>query len=140
MSATDRAATTVAELDAEDHPDLPKADHLPDFTSEEELRAFWDSHDVSAVWDLMEDVTHNPPPGLRMRPEGEPSRARKRPPEGRMDLVSIRLPAEMIDGVKAIAARRHLPYQTLMRSWIGERLAQEQASLAAEQDGIAPGT
>ena len=140
MSAIDRATTILADLDAGDHPDLPKADHIPDFTSEEELRAFWDTHDVSAIWDQMEDVTHNPPPELRMRPEGEPSRARKRPPEGRMDLVSVRLPAEMIDGVKAIAARRHLPYQTLMRSWIGERLAQEQASLPPDPDGPAPGT
>ena len=45
-----------------------------------------------------------------------------------MDLVSLRFPAEMIEAVKEIAAQRHLPYQTLMRSWIGERLEQEQDS------------
>ena len=57
-----------------------------------------------------------------------------------MDLVSLRLPAEMIDGIKAIAARRHLPYQTLIRSWIGERLEQERASLLKEQDAPNPTT
>ena len=106
-------------------PNLPIADHIPDFASDEEAAEFWDTHDSSGVWDQMEDVTDNPPPGLRQRPPGASSTARKRPPEGRMDLVSIRLPTEMIDGVKAVAARRHLPYQTLMRSWIAERLDQE---------------
>jgi len=28
-----------------------------------------------------------------------------------------------------------LPYQTLMRSWVAERLEQEQRALAAEPDG-----
>jgi len=35
-----------------------------------------------------------------------------------MDLVSLRLPADLSDDVKAVAARRHLPYQTLIRSRI----------------------
>lgn len=107
--------------------DLPPATEFPTFASEAEEAEFWSTHSTHLLWDQMEDATHNPPPGLRQRPPGAPSTARKRPPDGRMDLVSIRLPAEMIDGVKAIAARRHLPYQTLMRSWIGERLEQERA-------------
>ena len=108
--------------------DLPSATEVPIFSSEAEEADFWATHDTSLLWDQGVDVTNNPPPDLRRRPPGVASTARKRPPEGRMDLVSIRLPAEMIDGVKAIAARRHLPYQTLMRSWIGERLEQERAS------------
>ncbi len=74
----------------------------------------------------MEDVTTAPPVDLRPGPGRAGSRARKRPPEGRMDLVSLRLPVEMVEAVKEVARRRHLPYQTLMRSWIGERLAEEQ--------------
>jgi hypothetical protein len=121
-------------------PDLPIADRIPDFASDEEAAEFFDTHDISGVWDQLEDVTNNPPPELRPGPGRAGSRARKRPPEGRMDLVSLRLPAEMIDGVKAVAARRHLPYQALMRSWIGERLEQERASLRPEQDGTSSGT
>jgi hypothetical protein len=122
---TDTRNREPAVLDAE-VAELPPAPFLPEFTTEEELRDFWDTHSSASVWNQMEDVTDNPPPGLRQRPPGVPSTARKRPPEGRMDLVSIRLPAELIDGVKAVAARRHLPYQTLMRSWIAERLEIEQ--------------
>ena len=57
-----------------------------------------------------------------------------------MDLVSLRFPAEMIEAVKAIAVQRHLPYQTLMRSRIGEWLAQEQQASERQPDtGLAGG-
>lgn len=99
---------------------------FPTFTTEEEAREFWATHDSTDYWDQTEDVTATPPAQLRTGPGPEGSRARKRPPEGRMDLVSLRFPAEMIEAVKEIAEQRHLPYQTLMRAWIGERLAEEQ--------------
>jgi CopG antitoxin of type II toxin-antitoxin system len=110
--------------------DLPLAESIPDFASEEEEREFWSTHDTSLIFEQGEEVSAGPPPDVRLRSPGEPSRARKRPPAGRTDLVSLRLPAEMIDAVKAIAAERHLPYQTLMRSWIGERIDQECRSRA----------
>jgi len=100
---------------------------LPQFDTEEEARDFWERHDSAPYWDQMEDVTNSPPADMAVGPGRAGSRARKRPPPGQMDLISLRLPAEMIDAVKAIAVVRHIPYQTLMRSWIGERLAQEQA-------------
>lgn len=131
MSATGRKSDATVEAEA-DGLDLPVADHFPEFATEQELAEFWDTHDSSALFEQMEDVTNNPPPWLRMRPEGEPSRARKRPPNGRMDLVSLRLPAEMIDGVKAVAARQDRPYQTMIRSWIRERLEQERAAEPAD--------
>ncbi len=102
------------------------AEQPPAFTSEDEAREFWATHDSAPYFERTEDVTATPPVDLRPGPGRAGSRARKRPPEGRMDLVSLRLPAEMVEAVKEVARRRHLPYQTLMRSWIGERLAEEQ--------------
>lgn len=104
--------------------DTPRT--IPTFATEEEAREFWATHDSTEYWDQMEDVTATPPPQLEVGPGREGSRARKRPTADRMDLVSLRSPAEMIEAVKEIAMQRHLPYQTLMRSWIGERLVQEQ--------------
>ena len=43
-----------------------------------------------------------------------------------MVLVSLHIYEDVIAAVKEVAARRQLPYQTLMRSWIAERLEQEQ--------------
>jgi hypothetical protein len=102
---------------------------IPRFASEEEAREFFGTHDTSPYVDQMEDVTDNPPATLGTGPGREGSKARKRPPEGRMDLVSLRMPGEMIENVKKVAAQRHLPYQTLMRSWIGERLDEELRAL-----------
>ncbi len=98
---------------------------LPDFATDEEIRDFWATHDFSDYFEQTEDVTNAPPADMKTGQGRGGSGARKRPPPGRMDLVSLRLPAEMIDAVKTIAAERHLPYQTLMRAWIAERLAEE---------------
>jgi len=114
MNDTDKITNT------EDHPRS-----IPVFATEEEAREFWATHDSADYWDQMENVTATPPSQLGIGPGRAGSRTRKRPPEGRMDLVSLRFPSAMIEAVKEIAAERHLPYQTLMRSWIGERLAQE---------------
>ena len=111
----------------------PAIDPIPDSETEEEAREFWATHDSAPYFDQMEDVTASPPIDLGVGGGRAGSTVRRRPPEGRMDLVSIRIPAEMIEGVKEIAAARHLPYQTLMRSWIGERVAQERRALRREQ-------
>jgi hypothetical protein len=107
---------------------LPKAYVIPEFASEAEEAEFWANHDISELLDQMEDVTGSPPSELAVGSGRTGSRARKRPPNGRMDLVSIRLPAAMIDELKAIAERRHVPYQTMIRAWLGERLEQEERS------------
>src|SRR5439155_18142555 len=77
---------------------------------EEEIRAFWAMHDSAPYFEQWEDVTGSPPANLRRGPGRTGRQARKRPPPGRMDLVSIRLPADTIEAIKAVAAARHLPY------------------------------
>ena|SRR5438128_1113871 len=101
-------------------------ERVPEFATEEEEREFWDTHDTTYYLEDAEDVTHNPPPNLRRGPGREGSRARKRPEGERMVLLSLHIHEDMIAAIKEIAARRHLPYQALMRSWIAERLEQEQ--------------
>jgi hypothetical protein len=102
---------------------------IPDFATEKELRDFWDTHDSSYYWDQMEDVTDSPPPGLLMRDPSEPSTAKRRPDSQPMELISLRFPVEMIETIREIAKHRHLPYQTMVRSWVAERMDQEQALL-----------
>lgn len=98
---------------------------LPEFQTEEELREFWDTHDASYYFDQFEDVTDSPPPQLLHRDPSEPSTARRRPDAAPMELISLRFPTEMIESIRAIAKRRHLPYQTMVRSWVAERMEQE---------------
>ena len=111
----------------------PPIEPIPVFETEEEAREFWATHDSAPYFDQMEDMIASPPIDLDVGGGRAGSTTRRRPPEGRMDLVSIRIPVEMIEAVKEIAAGRHLPYQTLMRSWIAERVAQERRALRHER-------
>ncbi len=110
-------------------------ERIPEFETEDEMREFWATHEFTPYFDQMEDVTLTPPPDLKQVEFPVGSRSRRRPPAGRMDLVWLRLPVEMIDAVKEIAARRHLPYQTLIRSWIGERATEERRASNEHSSG-----
>jgi hypothetical protein len=63
---------------------------------------------------------------LRRGPGREGSRARKRPDAEHMDLVQLIMHEDTIAALKKLAAARHVSYQVLVKSWIEERLAQEQ--------------
>ena len=71
---------------------------------------WWDEH--RDFWDAV------PTPDERV----EPSAVRRTKP------VNLRLPVDMIDTLKREAARRALPYQTLIRMWLKERLDAESSA------------
>ena len=80
---------------------------LPPGLSLAEEARWWDEH--RAYWDTVEAPDERiDPPGVR----------RTKP-------INLRLPVDMIDRLKDEAARRALPYQTLIRMWLKERLDAE---------------
>ncbi|MBA2449873.1 MAG: hypothetical protein H0V51_17760 [Chloroflexi bacterium] len=80
---------------------------LPAGLSPAEEARWWDDH--RDYWDAVET------PDERI----DPSRVRRTKP------INLRLPVDMIDQLKHEAARRALPYQTLIRMWLKERLDAE---------------
>ena len=80
---------------------------LPAGLSPAEEARWWDEH--RDYWDAVET------PDERI----DPSRVRRTKP------INLRLPVDMIDQLKHEAARRVLPYQTLIRMWLKERLDAE---------------
>ena len=84
---------------------------IPKFTTEQEEAEFWATHDSTEFLDDTEavDVTF----------------IDSRPPKKQ---IALRLDGETIDALKAVAARKGIGYQTLIRLWVNERLEQEQAS------------
>lgn len=57
--------------------------------------------------------------------KGESSMKLKRlkvPQNAPMVMVSMRMPAEMVAALKHIAARRQMPYQAMIRTWLEEKL------------------
>lgn len=80
---------------------------LPGGLSPAEEARWWDEH--RDYWDSAE--------GRDERIEGVQVR-RTKP-------VNLRLPVDMIEALRRQAERRALPYQTLIRMWLKERLDQE---------------
>jgi hypothetical protein len=80
---------------------------IPDFQSEDEERAFWAKQDSTKFVDWSK-ATPRKLPGLR------PS------------LRQFRLPVAMIEDLRILANKRDVPYQSLLKVFLAERLAQEQ--------------
>ena len=85
-----------------------KKNRIPQFRTEEEEREFWASHDSTEYidWSKAESVTlSNLKPSVRS--------------------ISIRLPEIMVEELKLLAHKRDVPYQSLMKIFISERVEDE---------------
>ena len=105
---------------------------LPIFASFEEEAEFWMTHDSSPYWDQMEDVTDSPPPDLKRRPPGAVSTARRRPAPDATEEITVRLAADLIDVLRAKARAADIPLDTLINTWLRERLDEEFRRAMAE--------
>jgi len=82
-----------------------RAEPIPRFESEAEERRFWESHDSTdhADWRRAERVRL---PNLR------PSTTS----------ISLRLPVGLLERIKVAAHKRDVPYQSLIKTWLAEKL------------------
>ncbi len=82
--------------------------HIPTFRNEAEERRFWQTHDSSEYldWSEAEEVLM---PKLR--------------PTTRS--ISIRLPEAMVEELKLLANKRDVPYQSLLKVFLSERIEAE---------------
>jgi len=90
-----------------------KRKKLPNFKTEQEEREFWDTHSSEEYvdWDKVE-VINAPFPKLK------PS----------TKTISIRLPETMLEELKSLANKNDVPYQSLIKIYLAERIVQETAS------------
>lgn len=81
---------------------------IPKFKSEAEERLFWQQHDSSDYldWSDAEEVVFS-----------------KLKPTTRQ--ISIRLPESMIEELKLLANKRDVPYQSLLKIFLSERIDAE---------------
>jgi len=87
---------------------VKKLKPLPAFKSEEEEREFWATHDSMDYvdWSEAERVVF---PNLK--------------PTART--ISLRLPETMIGNLKLLANKRDVPYQSLLKTFLADRLKKE---------------
>ena len=81
---------------------------IPKFKNEDEEREFWASHDSTEYinWRQTKRVT---------LPNLKPS----------VKKISLRLPESMIEELKLIANKKDVPYQSLMKIFLSERIEKE---------------
>ena len=82
--------------------------NIPTFKNEDEERAFWASHDSTQYidWNEAEEV---------ILPSLKPS----------TKTISLRLPELMLNELRLIANKRDVPYQSLIKVFLKERIDQE---------------
>ena len=78
---------------------------IPIFTDESHERAYWESHDSTAHmdWSKAKQLTL---PNLKPTTK----------------TISLRLPQHLLDSIKIAANARDVPYQSLIKVWLQEKL------------------
>ena len=81
---------------------------VPKFKNEDEERKFWATHDSTAYVDWRKAKRE-------VLPELKPS----------IKTISLRLPESMFEELKLLANKRDVPYQSLLKVFLGERIREE---------------
>ena len=90
---------------------MPKAKlrkPIPRFETEDQEREFWSSHDSTEYidWSTAKPITFR-----NLKPSTK--------------TISIRLPESLLEDLKLLANKRDVPYQSLLKIFLAERIAQE---------------
>lgn len=81
---------------------------IPRFASESVERAFWETHDSSEYIDWSRAQTVQMP---RLKPTSKS--------------ISLRLPIGLLDALRIEANRRDVPYQSLIKVWLSEKVGRK---------------
>ena len=78
---------------------------IPKFRSEADERKFWESHDTTEYldWSKRQRVRF---PNLKLSTTS----------------ISLRLPQDLLERIKIAANKRDVPYQSLIKVWLAEKV------------------
>jgi predicted DNA binding CopG/RHH family protein len=87
---------------------MKKLKKIPKFKSEVEERKFWHKHDTTNYfdWSKAKKVSF---------PNLKPS----------VKSISLRLPESMVNDLKTLANKKDVPYQSLMKVYLSEKIREE---------------
>jgi predicted DNA binding CopG/RHH family protein len=81
---------------------------LPKFKTEEEERRFWSTHDMTDYIEYFQPVEFDL---SRLKPSTHS--------------ITVRLPASLIASLKTLANKKDVPYQSLMKIYLAEKVKEE---------------
>lgn len=82
---------------------------IPKFKNEDEERDFWATHDTTEYFDWTHAIVNPRFPNLK------PS----------TKTITIRMPASLIDEIKILANKKDVPYQSLLKVFLAEKIREE---------------
>lgn len=85
-----------------------KIKQLPEFKNEDEEREFWATHKLSDVFDVKKGINVVFP---NLRPSTK--------------TITIRVPESLLNSLKAIANKKDVPYQSLVKIFLDEKVREE---------------
>ena len=98
-----------------------KRKSIPQFSNEDEVRDFWTTHDSTEYIDWS-------------KAEKDPSFSHLEPSAR---TISIRLPESLIAALKTLANKRDVPYQSLVKIFVAEKVKEETTDHStAPQDDV----
>ena len=96
----------------EEEVDKDRLKPIPRFDSEDEEREFWATHDSA---DYVDWSRAKPSTFSRLKPTTQ--------------TISLRLPEALLENLKMLANKRDVPYQSLLKVFLAERVEQELRNL-----------
>ena len=87
---------------------MPKRKKIPEFESEKQEREFWAEHDSTDYvdWSRAERLVL-----ANLKPSTK--------------IISVRLPESLLEELKLLANKRDVPYQSLLKLYLAERVDKE---------------
>lgn len=92
-----------------------KLKSIPKFKSEAEERRFWETHNTTEYFDSAKTVRGRFP---NLKPSTRS--------------ISLRLPLSLLEAIRIEANKRDVPYQSLIKVWLSERLKQRTPRIKSE--------
>jgi predicted DNA binding CopG/RHH family protein len=84
---------------------MKKLKPIPTFKTESQERKFWETHDSADYIDLSKAV---PVRFTNLKPS--------------TTAISLRLPVSLLEQIKIAANKRDVPYQSLIKMWLAEKV------------------
>jgi predicted HicB family RNase H-like nuclease len=91
----------------------PTLKRIPSFRSKDEEARWYEAHrhDLHEYLDMEDAEVVEPQPTVDR--------------SGMTEAISLRLPRRLLTGIRRVAEQQEVSYQTLIKRWLTERLAQE---------------
>ncbi len=82
---------------------------IPRFKNENEEDKFWSTHDTTDYFDLSKAIINPSFPNLKMSTR----------------VITIRVTESLLDNLKMLANKKDVPYQSLMKMYLNEKVKEE---------------